>query len=131
MRALPLALLAALLAAACGKPAERPDGPAGVADLTVTVDPDGPHGPQPADKLRLSCTRPDQSDACGAAAGVSAADLRPTPKGVACAQIFAGPQTATIVGVLRGERVDARFSRINSCESKRWNGVADLLDEVR
>jgi hypothetical protein len=131
MRALPLVLLAALLAAGCGKAAERPDGPAGVADLTVTVDPDGPHGPDPARRLHLSCTRPDQSDACGAAAGVSAADLRPTPKGIACSQIFRGPQTASIVGVLRGQRVSARFSRINGCEVKRWNGVADLLGAVR
>lgn len=131
MRALPLALLAALLAAGCGKAAERPDGPAGVADLTVTLDPDGPHGPDPARKLHLRCTRPDQSMACGAAAGVSAADLRPTPTGIACSQIFRGPQTATIVGVLRGQRVNARFSRVNGCEVKRWNGVADLLDEVR
>jgi hypothetical protein len=131
MRVLALALVAAAVLAACGKAAERPDGPAGVADLTVTVDPDGPHGSAAPRKLHLSCTKPDQSDACGAAAGVSQADLRPTPAKVACSQLYSGPQTASIVGILRGQRVDAHFARNNGCETKRWNGVADLLQQVR
>jgi hypothetical protein len=130
MRALPLVLLAALIAG-CGQAADRADGPAGVADLTVTVDQDGPHGAAAPQQLKLRCTRPDQSEACGAAAGVSAADLRPTPSGIACSQIYRGPQTASIVGILRGQRVDAHFARDNGCEVKRWNGVADLLNEVR
>jgi hypothetical protein len=130
MRALPLVLLAALIVA-CGQNAESPDGPAGVGDIVVRVDPDGPHGPAAARTLRLRCTDADQSEACGAAAGVSAADLRPTPSGVACSQIFRGPQTASIVGILRGERVDAHFARNNGCEVTRWDRVADLLSEVR
>jgi hypothetical protein len=125
------ALLAlATFVAACGGGADKPSGPAGVADVVVRVDPDGPSGPKPARELHLSCTKPESSQACGAAAGISAADLRPTPKGVACTQIYGGPQTATIVGVIRGDQVNARFSRTNGCEIKRWNGVADLLDQV-
>jgi hypothetical protein len=131
MRALPLVLIAALALAACGGGAGGPDGPAGVADLVVRVDPDGPHGPDAPKQLKLRCAQPDQSQACGAAAGVSAADLRPTPRNVACSQIYRGPQTATIVGILRGERVDAHFARNNSCEVERWNRVSDLLSEVR
>jgi hypothetical protein len=131
VRALPLVLLAALVGAGCGGGAERPNGPAGVADIVVRVDRDGPHGPAAPRQLKLRCTRPDESEACGAAAGVSAADLRPTPGGVACSQIYGGPQTARIVGVLRGQRVDARFARRNGCETARWNRVADLLGEVR
>jgi hypothetical protein len=127
-RAAALLALAGLLAA-CGG-ADKPSGPAGIADVVVRVDPDGARGPKPAQRLHLVCTKPQQSQACGAAAGISAADLRPTPSGVACADIFGGPQTATIVGVIRGQQVDARFSRTNGCEIKRWNGVADLLDQV-
>jgi hypothetical protein len=129
MRALPLAILAALVAGGCGG-ADSPNGPAGIADLVVRVDPDGPHGPAAPRELKLRCTKPDQSEGCGAAAGVSAADLRPTPHGVACAQIYRGPQTASIVGILRGQRVDAHFARNDSCAVTRWNRVADLLAEV-
>jgi hypothetical protein len=127
-RAAALLVLAALLAA-CGG-ADKPSGPAGIADVVVRVDPDGARGPKLAQRLHLVCTKPQQSQACGAAAGISAADLRPTPHGIACTDIFGGPQTATIVGVIRGQRVNARFSRTNGCEIKRWNGVADLLDQV-
>ena len=127
-RAAALLALAGLLAA-CGG-ADKASGPAGIADVVVRVDPDGARGPKPAHRLHVVCTKPQQSQACGAAAGISAADLRPTPKGVACADIFGGPQTATIVGVMRGDKVDARFSRTNGCEIKRWNGVADLLSQV-
>ena len=123
------ALLLALLAlAGCGSRAPRAGS---LADLTVRVDLDGPRGAQPARVLRLRCTQPTDSEACGAAAGVSDHDLAPTPRGRACTQIYGGPQTATIVGTLRGERVDARFSRADGCEIARWNGVADLLREVR
>ena len=127
-RAAALLLVAALLAA-CGG-ADKASGPAGIADVVVRVDPDGAHGPKPARQMHLSCTKPQQSQACGAAAGISATDLRPTPKGVACADIYGGPQTASIVGVIRGQQVNARFTRTNGCEIKRWNGVADLLDQV-
>lgn len=130
MRALPLVLLAALLVA-CGQNAASPDGPAGVADIVVRVDPDGPDGSAAARVLHVRCTQPDQNEACGVAAGVSAADLRPTPSGVACSQIYRGPQTASITGILRGQRVDAHFARNNGCEVTRWNRVADLLAEAR
>lgn len=123
-------LICAGLLAACGSGADKPSGAAGIADVLVRVDPDGANGPKPARRLHLSCTKPQQSQACGAAAGISAADLRPTPQGIACTQIYGGPQTASIVGVIRGQQVNARFSRVNGCETKRWNGVADLLDQV-
>jgi hypothetical protein len=127
-RATALLALAGLLAA-CGG-ADKPSGPAGIASVVVRVDPDGARGPKPARELRLTCTKPQQSQACGAAAGISATDLRPTPKGIACTQIYGGPQTATIVGVIRGQQVNARFSRVNGCEMRRWDGVADLLNQV-
>jgi len=37
--------------------------------------------------------------------------------------IYGGPQTATIVGVLDGTRIDAAFSRQNGCEIARWDAL--------
>ena len=72
-------------------------------------------------KLELTCKAPTDSAACGAAAGVSAADLAPTPDDTACTQIFGGPETATIKGTIRGDAVDATFSRTDGCEIERWD----------
>jgi hypothetical protein len=41
--------------------------------------------------------------------------------------IYGGPQTATIVGTLRGAAVKAEFSRINGCEIARWSELAKAL----
>ncbi|MDX6370107.1 MAG: hypothetical protein QOG93_1609 [Gaiellaceae bacterium] len=51
----------------------------------------------------------------------------PTPKGSACTQIFGGPQTALVIGRLRGKLVRARFSRRDGCEIARWNRVRFLF----
>src|ERR671918_2618789 len=51
----------------------------------------------------------------------------PTPPDTACTEIYGGPQTATITGVLRGETVDASFSRENGCEIARWDKLRFLL----
>ena len=125
---------AALLFAACGS--DEPTTPATgggsdeLANLVVTVDADG-EGGETAKELQVSCKAPTDSDACGAAAGVSAADLA-EPKGdVACTQIFGGPETATITGTLRGEPVDAKFSRTDGCEVARWDKLKPLFDQVK
>jgi hypothetical protein len=123
-------LAAAVPAAGCGSEPPRP-GDRAIADVVVRVDPDGPRGPVQARTLRLRCDRPEQSRACGAAAGVSTADLAPVPARTACAELYGGPQTARIAGTLRGARVDARFDRTDACQTARWNRVRDLLGEVR
>jgi hypothetical protein len=132
-----LALLAVAAAlAGCGS-SDTPSGSSGasasakLADLVVTVDNDGARGAGTPRRLELTCDDPRDSIACGAAAGVSEADLAPAPKNVACTQIFGGPETATITGTLRGNAVDASFSRTNGCEVSRWQHVQPLLDEVR
>jgi hypothetical protein len=51
----------------------------------------------------------------------------PTPPDTACTEIYGGPQTATITGVLRGETVNASFSRKNGCEIARWDKLRFLL----
>ena len=62
---------------------------------------------------------------------MSARDLAPTPGDTACTQLFGGPETATIKGTIRGEAVDATFSRSDGCEIERWKRVEALLAEVR
>ena len=125
---------AALFLAACGS--DDPTTPATggssdqLADLVVTVDADGGEG-QPAKELQVSCKEPTDSDACGAAAGISKADLAPTADDVACTQQFGGPETATIKGTIRGEAIDASFSRTDGCEIARWDKVKPLLDQVK
>jgi hypothetical protein len=130
--ALPL-LAALLLLTACGGDDRTPatGGGTALAELVITVDDDGPDGSAPARELELSCDAPTDSAACGAAAGISAADLAPTPPDQACTMIFGGPETATIKGELRGQPVDASFSRADGCEINRWDGVKDLLAHVR
>ena len=46
---------------------------------------------------------------------------------MACTQQFGGPETATVTGTFRGEKVNARFSRENGCEISRWQKVEELL----
>ena len=128
-----LAAAALSLFAACGSDEANTPATGGGSDelvnLVVTVDADGEAG-QPAKELQLTCKAPTDSDACGAAAGISAADLRETPGDTACTQIFGGPETATIKGTIRGEAVDASFSRSDGCEIARWDKVKPLLDQV-
>ncbi|MBE2318474.1 hypothetical protein DVA67_021005 [Solirubrobacter sp. CPCC 204708] len=134
MHRLALAVIAALAFAACGS--DEPTTPATgggsdeLASLVVTVDSDG-DGAEAPKELEVSCKQPTDSDACGAAAGISAADLRPTADDVACTQQFGGPETATIKGAIRGEPVDASFARSDGCEISRWEKVAPLLDQVK
>src|SRR4051794_11371565 len=128
-----LGLLVLTCAAGCGASQEgtQAAGTTGVlANLVVTVDDDGAHGAAKPRELRLDCAKPSDSAACGAAAGVSAADLRETADDVACTQIYGGPEQATIKGTIRGDRVDATFARSDGCEITRWNRVKALLAEV-
>jgi hypothetical protein len=117
--------------AGCGSDQAAAPADAGLADLVVRVDDDGAKGPHAARELAVKCATPGQSTACGAAAGLSASDLAPTPAGRACTQLYGGPETASITGSLRGEPVDARFARTDGCEIARWQHVQPLLDEVR
>jgi hypothetical protein len=133
MRFLAATLLAAIaLSAGCGsdEPSPSSSGSSDLADLTVTLDNDGDGGNQ-AKTMTLTCKAPTDSQACGAAAGISEADLAPTKTGTACTQVFGGPETATIKGTIRGNQVDSKFSRTDGCEIERWANVEPLLSQVR
>jgi hypothetical protein len=51
----------------------------------------------------------------------------PTPKNVACTQIYGGPQVARVVGTVQGRRIWAKLSRTNGCEISRWDRLAPWL----
>ena len=54
----------------------------------------------------------------------------PTPKNVACTEIYGGPQKALVTGRFRGNLVRASFSRTDGCELARWNRVRFLFPGV-
>jgi hypothetical protein len=116
--------LCALLLAACGGDDETAAPAAMVADLTVTLDPDG-DGPEAPREATVRCERGDATPACEAA---TTADFEPPPDDVACTQQFGGPEVATVKGTLQGERVDATFSREDGCQIARWETAKPLIE---
>jgi hypothetical protein len=51
----------------------------------------------------------------------------PVPLGAICTQIYGGPQVARVVGMVKGKRVWATFSRQDGCRISRWNAVSPWL----
>lgn len=51
----------------------------------------------------------------------------PTRRGVMCAQVYGGPQQATVVGTFRGKRISTAFAARNGCQISRAKRVAFLL----
>jgi len=79
----------------------------------------------------LSCgpaggTLPHPAAACAALARVSD-PFAPVSRGMMCAMIYSGPQTAIIEGTWHGKRVDATFSRVDSCQTARWSRIAPVF----
>jgi len=133
-RFLPVLVALALLAG-CGEddeaeappPAATSSPAAALADLTVSVDPDG-DGPQPPKEVSVRCDEPQDSVQCTALDALDLEQFEPTPPETACTQQYGGPETATVTGTLRGEPVDATFSREQGCEISRWEAVMAVLD---
>jgi hypothetical protein len=98
--------------------------------LHVTVWPNG-EGHTPKRTYTLTCaplggTLPQRATACTKLQDLKA-PFAPTPKNMACTQIYGGPQEALVSGRFRGESVRSRFSRKNGCEIARWNRVRFLF----
>jgi hypothetical protein len=129
MRAvLALAVLATALAG-CGG-----DSSAGTSErtsLTVTFWPGEPQGGA-KQTWTLRCnpaggSLPRPAAACRKLASNPAAVADPVPPSTVCAQIYGGPQTARVVGIVDGERVSTAFSRTNGCEIARWDTLSPWL----
>jgi hypothetical protein len=125
------ALLAAcIVAAACGGSSSAGGTTAASATLLqITYQPKGTSGPARHAILRCSPaggTHPHPALACAALAR-QAHPFAPTPKGVACAELYSGPQRAQVTGSYKGTRIDASFRRTDSCETSRWAKIAPVL----
>jgi hypothetical protein len=86
----------------------------------------------PARVTTLHCGPPrgtvaNPAAACQRLQALGRAAFAPTPRGMACTQIYGGPQTALVSGTLDGRRVWAHFTRRDGCEIARWNRVEFLL----
>ena len=135
-----LAVAVVTLLAACGdggsgvdvRPAASSSSPAGdtTTSLTITLDEDGDGS---GETFSLTCgppggEHPDPDAACAALEAAGGAEaFAPVPKDMACTEIYGGPQTAAVVGSVRGTPVEAEFSRVNGCEIARWDTLAPLL----
>ena len=91
------------------------------AALTITVWPQGTDGPS-----RMHVVRCPRDQVCARLARVSD-PFAPVPRGIACTQIYGGPQEALVTGRFRGKPVRAHFSRKDGCEIARWNRVQFLF----
>jgi hypothetical protein len=111
-----------------GSPSGSPTGgPAGSSQMTIVVD-DGAGG---RSTWSLTCDptggdHPDAEQACAAIEGHRSA-LNPVPKDRMCAQVYGGPEKATITGTWRGEQIFAALSRTDACETARWDALVPLV----
>ncbi len=152
-----LTVLLVLVLGACGSDSSGPtrsgthleiEGVATLGRGSVAPDPDSEPGPIPesgATEVNISGTLDcdgDQSTGTGMFAatavdvcfavdaqaavfeqvGVDDADVD-----VACAEVFGGPQHATIKGVIRGNPVDVKVERTNSCGIQDWQRLEFVL----
>lgn len=109
-----------------------PSGPAtgspgGASQLTIVVD----DGAGSISTWTLTCdpaggNHPEAEQACDAIEGHRSA-LNPVPKDRMCAQVYGGPEKATITGTWRGEEIFAALARTNSCEIARWDALVPLV----
>ena len=104
------------------------------ASLHITVWPNG-QGQPGKHVYTLECgdrvggTLPRRAAACTKLMHV-ARPFAPTPLGVACTQIYGGPQEALVTGRFRGKLVRTRFGRKDGCEIARWTRVRFLFPGV-
>jgi hypothetical protein len=120
----------AVLLISCGDSGDALAPEAGdlVANLRVSVRPEGPGGPERVRRIECAVLGEDAIDPrCRVLGGLEPRDLEPVPPRTACAQIYGGPATARATGELRGVRVSAEFNLTDACEIDRWRRNAPLL----
>ena len=72
-------------------------------------------------------TLPQPARACKRLFSSGARMFAPTPQGIACTEIYGGPQKARVVGIVAGDRVWATFARADGCQIARWNRITPWL----
>jgi Subtilisin inhibitor-like len=110
-------------------PAERATAAEpGSTDLTIVVR----DGSGKTSTWRLTCdpaggTHPDPKSACRVLEANGAAALPAVPKDKVCAQIYGGPETASITGTWQGNKIISQFARNDGCQISRWKLLEGLL----
>jgi hypothetical protein len=133
-----LSMLALVLAPACASGASEAGGgepPRGsTTSLRVSVWPEGRESGRAPTVRTLRCNpaggtvrRP--AEACRRLLALRA-PFAPVPKGLACIEVYGGPEEALVSGTFRGRRVLARFSRTDGCQIRRWDRVAFVFAGV-
>ncbi len=112
-------------------PATLPSGPSGSADLRIDLDDGSGH----TATWTLTCepaggSHPEPARACGVLGAEGGRALEDVPAETVCAQLYGGPQVATISGSWRGVPVSARISREDACQTDRWTALLGLLPPV-
>ena len=115
--------LAALLAAVPAHAESKPP-----TSLRVIADEDG-SGPAEEETLRITCrSSADRRRACRTLRRLPREVFVPPQQPEVCTQQWGGPQTARIVGRLRGRQVDLRFDLSDGCAISRWELAAPLIE---
>jgi hypothetical protein len=130
------AIGAVVALSACGSPTSqttpgRAASHSPRSSLTIAVA--AAHGAAPT-RWTLTCdpvggTHPDPQAACATLTKVKD-PFAPVPPHVMCPMIVSGSQVASITGTWQGHRVSARYSRLNGCESARWEELGKVLGGV-
>jgi Subtilisin inhibitor-like len=122
-----LALLGVVLAASISAAAQGP----GRTAVTVTYWANGPDAGKPV-VWTVRCdpaggTHPRPLVSCRRLETGGWQLFRPTPKNVACTEIYGGPQVARVVGTVAGRRIWVTFSRQDGCAIDRWSRISPWL----
>src|SRR5688572_23132127 len=131
-----VAVLICVLAAVvgCGAGVSSPAATPGPTSLTVTYWPQGPTKAA-AGTWTLRCapasgTLPRPGRAC-VKLNALPKPFAPTPKDMACIELYGGPQTAVVRGTFRGERISVTLRRSDGCEIARFDKHAFLVPGYR
>jgi hypothetical protein len=127
--------LVALLAAAVGCGAgQTASTQAPATDLSITFWQEGREQRAAPTRWTLRCdpdggTLPRRASACDKLAKLKK-PFAPTPKDMACIDLYGGPQQALVTGRHDGKRIWVMLSARNGCEIARWNKLKFLLGGI-
>jgi hypothetical protein len=116
------------VAAGCGEDGDETSTSAtggAATELELTVDPDGT-GPESPLEATVTCPG-DEAAVCDAIASVPddpGAEIDPSTP---CTEVYGGPDQLTVTGTLRGEPIEAVFSRENGCAIERFDRFSEVL----
>jgi hypothetical protein len=125
----------ALVATGCMARTANDEGEGNAAPTTALEISVTPGGEAPTKIWTLRCpdgspgegTLPGAAQACEQLLQMRDDPFAPVPKGMACTQVYGGPQEADVRGRFGVSPVEAHFDRGNGCEIARWNKVAFLF----